>query len=288
MTDKLRLLSLLSRKRRPPTEGTTGEFRPLIPLNLHFFDEGDKTEKPTPRKKKKSREEGQVAKSQEIGTAFLFLVAFFGLRVFAGRILNGVLALFNYQWVMLADVNQIFDAKFSVDIVVFLFQQIILIILPLFLLVMVVGVITNLIQVGWTVTTKPLQPKFSKLNPLKGFKRIFSLQSLITLAKSLLKFALIGAVVYNVLKKELSMIPDLFAMELGQSMGYIGNLVVDMGLMVGALYILIAALDYAYARYKHMKQLKMTKQEIKEEYKNTEGNPQIKGKIRQKMREISQ
>lgn len=263
------------------------DFKTFIPLNLHFFDEGEKTEQPTSRKRSKAREEGQVAKSQEIGTAFLFIATFFALKLFAGSMLDGLLGLFNYPMELIPDMADLFESVYLANLISFLFAQIMLLVLPMFAVVMVVGIVTNLIQVGWKVTTKPLRPKFSKMNPLKGFKRIFSMQTVVTLIKSLLKFGMIGLVIYNLMKDELVMIPAMLDMSLEQAVAYIGDLIINMGLMVGVMYVFIAAIDYAYTRYKHTKSLKMTKQEVKEEYKSIEGNPQIKGKIKQKMREVS-
>ena len=261
---------------------------PPIPVDLRFFaDKSDKTEKPTPRKKQKAREEGQVAKSPEINTAFLFLAAFFTLRASAGWIFDGLLSLYNYEIGLIPDATDLFERVYLSRHIAFLFQNVIMITLPILLVVMVVGVITNIVQVGWKVTSKPMKPKFSKMNPMKGLKRLFSVDILVNLVKSLLKFTVVGMVIYSIINKEIEHIPSLLMMEIGEVVAYIGNLVVDMGLMVGSLFIFIAAVDYAYMRHKHIKGIKMSKQEIKEEYKNSDGNPQIKGKIKQKMREIS-
>jgi flagellar biosynthetic protein FlhB len=145
----------------------------------------------------------------------------------------------------------------------------------------------NLLQVGWKVTGKPLMPKGSKLNPLKGFKRILSMQSLVNLVKSLLKLLVVGVVVYFVVVNEINNIPRLLDMTFEMAVSHIASLVITLGLSIGVLYIFIALFDYAYTKWKHSKDLRMTKQEVKEEIKQQEGNPLIKGKIRQKMREVS-
>jgi len=263
--------------------------RTLIPLNLSFFnDTGEKTEQATPKKKRKARSEGQVAKSQEVSTAAMLLVGFTALSLFAGGILNGILAYFNTNYEMFGP--NMLDYFERVDIarhIAWSLSRVILISLPIFAVTITVGVVINILQVGWEVTFKPLKPKLSKLNPIKGFKRLFSLQAVMNLVKSLLKLAVVGAVVYNVLINEIDSIPALLNMSFVSVIGFVGSLMVRLGLSIGGLYIFIALLDLTYTRWKHAKDLKMSKHEVKEEWKQSEGNPQVKNKIKQKMREVS-
>ncbi|MDR1913288.1 MAG: flagellar biosynthesis protein FlhB [Clostridiales bacterium] len=256
-----------------------------IRINLRFFDE--KTEKATPRKRKKSREEGQVAKSQEVGTAFLFLGAFAMFKIFAGWIYDRVINIFGYGLGLIRDTDMVLDVNFIQGYIPFLFTETLTIAMPIFAAAMIIGIVTNLVQVGWQITPKSIQPKFSKINPLSGFKRMFSAQLFVTLAKSLLKFAVIVIVIYTALRDELGMLIHLPFMGLMESVMYIGNLIVSLGIKVGAWFLFVAAADYAYTRLKHSKDLRMSKQEVKEEFKQAEGNPQVKGKIRSIMRDVS-
>ena len=265
----------------------------LIPLNLQFFKSegggGEKTEKATPKKRNKAREEGQVAKSQEISTAAMLIVGFFALSLFGVGIITGILGMFQHHFQLLGDREYIYNI-YQVDVARHMgwgLGQIILFTMPMFIVTMIVGVVINLLQVGWKVTTKPLKPKFSKLNPLKGFKRIISLQSIMNLVKSLLKLGVVGLVVYFVLIGEMENIPALLNMAFAEAISYIGSLIITLGITIGVLYIFIAALDFAYTKWKHEKDLRMSKHEVKEEWKQAEGNPLIKGKIKQKMREVS-
>lgn len=264
----------------------------LLRLNLQFFAEGggggEKTEKATPKKREKTRDEGEAAKSQEVSTAAMLISGFFALSVFAGRILNGILGMFThnrqfFSFYMIDNFNHVDISRH----IAWGLGQIILMCLPMFIVGMVVGVITNLFQVGWHVTSKPMKPKFSKMNPLKGFKRIFSMQSVMNFVKSMFKLLAVGAVVYTVLISELDVIPSILNMPLTEVLGYIGDLIVTLGLSIGALYVFIALFDYGYTKWKHEKDIKMTKHEVKEEWKQSEGDPQVKQKIRQKMREVS-
>jgi flagellar biosynthetic protein FlhB len=255
-------------------------------MDLSFFN-GDKTEKATPRKREKAREEGQVAKSQEVGTAFMFLGVFTALRVFGGWMFDKIHNLFAFGITLIQDMDVVFDLNHVSGYITWLFSQTLIIAMPVFITAAIVGVLSNLIQVGWKITPKALQPKFSRLNPLAGFKRMFSLQALVTLLKSLAKFSVIALVIYNAVKDELDKLPHLAYMGLGEAVNYVADLIVSLGINVGGWFLAVAAADYAYTRLRHSKDLKMTKQEIKEEFKQTEGNPQIKGRIRSKMRETS-
>jgi len=256
-------------------------------IDLRFFGGGEKTEQPTARKRTKARDEGQVAKSTEISTAFLLLVVFFALRTFAPWMFGRFLDLFAFNIDGIAEFDRAFDIQYFSAFIAEMFMHVMIIAAPIILVSTAVGLVTNIAQVSWHPTIKPLMPKFSKLNPISGLKRMFSVRSLLELVKSLIKLALIGWAVYSMITNRMDELYLLLDMSILHALVVVGNLAVDLGLMVGGLYLLIAAADYAYQRYKHNKELKMTKQEVKEEYKQTEGNPQIKGKIRQKMREVS-
>ncbi|MDR1000668.1 MAG: flagellar biosynthesis protein FlhB [Clostridiales bacterium] len=255
-------------------------------IDLSFFS-GDKTEKATPRKREKAREEGQVAKSQEVGTAFMFLGVFTALRVFGGWMFGKIQNLFGFGVKIVQDIDVVFDLNYVCGYINYLFMQTLIIAMPVFAVAAIVGVLSNLVQVGWKITPKALSPKFNRVNPLSGFKRIFSAQSLVTLLKSLAKFFVIALVIYNTVKDELNKLPHLAYMELGEALLHVSDLIVSMGVSVGGWFLAVAAADFVYTRLKHTKDLKMTKQEVKEESKQTEGNPQIKGRLRSKMREVS-
>ena len=261
-----------------------------MPLDLCFFDQGsgEKTEKATPKKQKKARDEGQVAKSQEISTAVMLIAGFVALGAFGIRMLNGILGIFAFHYYMIP-----FNDPMSISLtqvsrhVAYVFGQVLTIAAPMFIVCAVVGFVSSILQVKWNPTTKPLKPKFSRMNPIKGFKKIISMQSLVNFVKSMLKMIAIGVVVYFTVFSELDSIPSILDMSFVVAVSYIAGLILNFGITIGVLYIFIAIIDYAYTRWKHAKDLRMTKHEVKQEYKEQEGNPQIKGKIRQKMREAS-
>jgi len=217
----------------------------------------------------------------------MLIVVFYALRNFMPWIFERLLSLFTLNLSGISEFDRASDIQYFSRFIADGFMQVIILAAPLMLLSLAVGLVVNIFQVKWHPTLKPLMPKFSKLNPISGLKRMFSMRSVLELVKSLAKLGIIGWAVYTMIASRMEDLFILLDMPILSALMLIGNLAVDLGLMVGALYLLIAAADYAYQRYKHTKDLKMTKQEVKEEYKQTEGNPQIKGKIRQKMREIS-
>jgi len=258
-------------------------------MNLSFFDQAaqEKTEKATPKRRKKAREEGQVAQSQEIGTAVLFIAAFLALRVFVPGIFTRLSEMVTYNFVQIGNVNDVMSIPRISYHIWQMFGQIILLVLPLAMVIMAIGLFINVMQVGWNPTLKPLKPKFSKISPKKGIKKIFSMKIFIELFKTVIKFTVILTVIYFVLIGEIEHLMMLYHYDLMVAVGVVGSILVNVGVTVGILYIFVAGLDYAYNRWKHEKELRMTKQEIKDEYKQTEGDPLIKSKIRQKMRETS-
>ncbi len=270
-------------------------YRFLIRLDLQFFadDEGgEKTEEPTEKKKTDARKEGQVAKSQELSGAINLIVVFLLLRIIGFYTGTRFLELFYWIYEGIPDHVVLTGGRVSVmDFCIYLNRcilQMLLILLPVLLVGFAVSIIVNIVQVKWAPTFKPLQPKFSKLSPLSGMKRLFSAEKLFELLKSVIKIFVIGYMAYITLKDKLGMILLLRNYSLKEGVGMVLDTVLDMGLRIAILYLVVGIGDYAYRRWKHHKDLMMTKQEVKDEYKNQEGDPQIKGKIRQKMREASQ
>lgn len=260
----------------------------MIKINLQLFsDAGEKTEKPTSKRREKAREEGQVAKSMEINSAFLFIFMFMTLHVSGSYLYRNVLDLFKNVYSVYFHKRDIYTVRLMNRLFLEISISMIKILIPIFIVSFILGLIVNILQIGWKVTWKPLKPNFKRINPLSGFKKMFSLRSIVELVKSILKLVIIGSVVYGFIHEQIKNIKGLLNMNYEQVLSYTGNIVVSMALRIGVIYIFIAALDYAYQRYEHEKSLKMTKQEIKEEYKQAEGDPQIKAKIKQKQREIS-
>lgn len=165
--------------------------------------------------------------------------------------------------------------------------RVLLILAPFLLVGFLVCFVADLLQVKWRPTSKPLRPKFSKFNPVSGVKRLFSLNSFVELIKSLLKIGVIAYVVYSYLKKNMPPIFQFYDVSLNQGIMIIGSLVIGLGFRITLFYTIIAILDFVYQKIKFKRDMRMTKQEVKDEYKNMEGDPQVKSKQRQRMMEAS-
>ena len=165
--------------------------------------------------------------------------------------------------------------------------QILITCAPFFAFGFIVTALISVIQVGWKVTGKPLQPKFDKFNPINGFKRIFSKDSIFELIKSILKIFVIIYVAYTSIKGNAQDIFILYEIPLMQAILLCGTVIINAGLKISLVYLVIGLADFTYQKYRFNEDMKMTKQEVKDEFKNTEGNPEIKGRQRQRMREAS-
>lgn len=268
----------------------------ILEYNLGFFAKdgpgGEKTEPASQKKLEDARKEGQVAKSKEVANATGILALFLVLKFWIGNMGTQMLGLFQAIYTRIAEATVMWNGNMPANDMWVLFQEMIYqvfsLIAPIILIAYVVAFVSDLVQVKWKPTSKLLKPKFSKLNPLNGFKRIFSVNSVVELLKSLAKLLLIGAIVYSYLQDKWQDLFLLYNIPLMQAIQMTGELVTDLGIRIAIIYILIAAADYIYQKVKFSKDMRMTKQEVKEEYKQQEGDPQVKGKIRQKMREVSQ
>lgn len=245
----------------------------------------ERTEKPTGKKLSKAREEGQVAKSQEISTTFILFGAL-GVFLFAGPWMFWALSDFMhgvFQNLGTLHLEGISARAFLFEVL----QQVGLILMPLLLVLLILGLAANLLQVGFLFTLKPFVPKLSKFNPITGMKKFVSLKALVELLKSLFKVSFIGGISWLVLRGELDEIPSLMEMNVGQILTYMGTVSLKMIFYVGLGMLVLAAIDFTYQRWQHTKDLMMSKQEVKDEAKQAEGDPQIKGKIRQAQREMA-
>lgn len=262
----------------------------LIRYNLQLFaDEGgDKTEEPTAKKIEDSRKEGQVAKSKEISNAVSLLAIFLCLKIFMGFLSERLLSMFSVYWSRMADYA---TGDFTVLAVGQLLRDVIFYIVicvaPFALVALVIGFLAEKVQFKWMVTTKPLQPKLNKLSPISGFKRMFSKESLFNLVFSIFKIVVFGYVSYTVVKDNLEAFITVYDLNIMDCLGILFDLVMDLGIKITIVYIILGFADLIFQKMKHKKQLRMSKQEVKDEYKNQEGDPKVKGQQRQRMQQAS-
>lgn len=255
-----------------------------LQLDLQLFS-GEKTEPATPKKRQESRQKGQVAKSMEVPAAFILFFSFLAFTIFGGYMKDQTMHVFRsifYDYLLW---------DLTIDNVIVLFEQLavqsLLIITPVLLVTFVIAIFSNYLQIGFLLTGDPLMMKFSKLNPIEGAKKIFGLRSLVDCLKSVLKMSIIGYVVYSTLWGEKSSLMDLASLPVENVMMFVSSITIKLGIKIGLVLIVLALLDYMYQKYEFEKSIRMSKQDIKDEYKKTEGDPQIKGKIREKQRRMA-
>ncbi|MGN1156962.1 MAG: flagellar biosynthesis protein FlhB [Agathobacter sp.] len=267
----------------------------ILKYNLQWFADGEggeKTEPATQKKLEDARKEGKVAKSKDLTQAFELVVLFLLLKIFVGYVGERMVLLFDATIGRMAEFYKVNQAGLFIPAVSSLFTNVILewllIVWPFFVFGFVITFLVTVYQVGWKVSGKTMEPKLSKFNPINGFKRIISKDSLFELVKSIIKVVVILYIAYTSIKDEANNLFVLYEISLNQAVALTGEIIIDVGLKISLIYVAVGLGDYIYQRHKFNEEMKMTKQEVKDEYKNTEGDPQIKGRIRQKMREASQ
>lgn len=248
-------------------------------------DDSEKTEDPTPKRRREAREKGQVLKSKEVNTAALVLISAYALSWFGKRIYTTLFKLFVQTFEELPYTN-LTQGLFLKYFLRFTFIMIVTC-LPILLSVMFTALLVELLQVGVLFTTKTLTPDLNKINPIKGFKRIFSMKSVVELVKGFIKTIVISWVAYTVLRDNMHLIIQTIREPPEVAFTIAGALVLKIAKKVAGAMIIIACIDYFYQRWEFEKSLKMSKQEVKDEYKQTEGDPHIKAKQRQKQRQIA-
>ncbi|WZL74859.1 flagellar biosynthesis protein FlhB [Clostridiaceae bacterium 35-E11] len=258
----------------------------FLQINLQMFN-GEKTEKATPKRRKEARDKGQVLQSKEINSAFILLFTFLVLRSMGNYIYEHMTAFTQNILMEMSNVSNIYTVTGVHRLFISMVIATAKIVIPIVAAAFVTGIIFSYLQVGYLFTTKPLQPKLSKINPVNGFKRLFSLKPLVEFFKSVIKIGAVGYVAFSYLIDEAKNISKILDMEVIQIMGYLGQVTIGITLRAAIILIILAVLDYYYQRWEHEKEMKMSKQEIKEEYKQIEGDPQIKSKIKEKQRQIS-
>lgn len=259
----------------------------MIYMNLQLFAAEEKTEKPTSKRRSDAREEGQVVQSREVSTTLVLIAAFVTMRMFGSYYMS------QFKSVMLDPINYFNKAdsifKFN-NINIYclnVFKAILLLVAPIFIVSIIIALASGYLQIGFLFTTKTLKPKFERLNPIQGIKRIFSMRSIVELAKAIAKLLILGYIAYSYISSQSGAITTLYDMSLEQVLSYIADVVYNIVMRMSAVLIIIAAVDYFFQWRQNEKGLKMSKEEIKQEMKQSEGNPEIKSKIKQKQRQMA-
>lgn len=252
-----------------------------LKFNLQLFSQ-EKTEKATPKKRQEAKKKGQVLKSPEVSSALVLLASFTFIRFWIPFMIERMIGMIEYSlnYLFFEELSFSVALKFSLLVI----EEFVILFGPLGLVVALTGIIANYMQVGSMLTGEPLKMKLSKINPIEGFKRLFSKKSIAQLVKSILKISAIGYMVYIIINNHIGYIPDLMEMDLLSIVARLGETVFKLAFYSGGVMVFIAILDYFYSWWEFEENIKMSKQEIKDEYKQMEGDPQIKGKIKQRQR----
>ncbi len=252
-------------------------------------DDSDKTEEPSEHKLQEAKKKGQVCKSQDITSTLLLAVTtavlgalgakvFWTLGDFAKDIWGQIDSIVRNP---LAERNLLGYWLFSM-------ATFFKILTPLFAAGFLFAIVGNMAQIKFIFSTEPMIPKLSKINPIEGFKKIFSMKSFMELLKQVAKLVVIGLIVYNILKTNIPILASAIDWDIIQTTSFLKTIVKKIINNVLTGMVVLSILDYIIQKKQFMKQMKMSMQELKDEYKDTEGNPQVKGKIKQMMRQAAQ
>ncbi len=246
----------------------------------------DQTEKATPKRLSEARQRGQVARSTELAGAVVFFASVFVLNAFAGSSITGI-----GNVLRSAIANAFTLDTLTIRSVWLLFVQALagagFLLAFLFAVSLVVALAVNFLQVGFLFTLKPLQPSFSKINPLSGFKRIFSKQVVANLAKQLVKLSAVVVLVFGTIAGNLDFFARIGNSSLGQTLVAVSGLIYGIAWKFGLMLVIVALLDYVYERWQYHEGLKMTKQEVKDEARQYEGSPELRGALKRRQREFA-
>ncbi len=249
-------------------------------------DGSEKTEEPTSKRLEDARKKGQIPRSKELTTVLMTLSAAIFLLMYGGVMIQDIMAILNKGLSFSRDIA--FDEQKMFGLVLAIIQDSIYMVLPFVLLMIFIALVAPTLLGGWSFSTQAMAPKFSKLNPVSGIKRMFSANALLELFKALAKFTLVIAMAIFFLYLVFSEILGLGIEPLQIAMAHSGELIIKAFIFVSLSLLIVAAIDVPFQLWNHNRQLKMTKQEVKEEFKQQEGNPEVKGRIRQVQREMSQ
>ncbi|MGN8644983.1 flagellar biosynthesis protein FlhB [Gracilibacillus sp. HCP3S3_G5_1] len=253
-------------------------------LDLQYFA-GEKTEKATPKKRQDVRKKGQVAKSQDVNTAILLFFVFIILLVTGDLLKNTMTNMYSKSFTEYIHHEVTEDELFSMFLDILF--NISIAIAPIMLIAIVAGLASNFMQIGFLFSTEPLKMKLNKIDPIQGAKRIFSARALVELVKSLLKIIVVGVITFSIIwmnRDEMMMLVDK---EVNGALAFFGQMTIQMGIAAAIGLLIISVIDYAYQKYDFEKQNRMSKNDIKDEHKNIEGDPLIKSKIKEKQRQMA-
>lgn len=247
---------------------------------------GEKTEEPSAKRRADFRKKGQVAQSKEVQTAALFTILLIFWVFYMPHFWSSLSELIAF--ILRSSSEFTGTASAVTKLFFYIAKEMALLLSPLFLLVMVVGAFSSLFQIGWLLTSQPLMPDLAKLDPIKGAAKFVSVRSFVDMVKSIAKVVLIGWVAYSTVFNNFREALILIDTSTGATFLYLAKIAALILAKVCGLLILIAFIDFFYTKHEMEEKMKMTKQEVKEEFKEMEGDPYIKSQIRRIQQEMAQ
>lgn len=245
----------------------------------------ERTEQATGKRREEAREKGQVARSQEVVSVGILVASliffYFGGSTMILKTMDVMTT--GFREAARKDLTQDTLTLIIIDYIIKGFG----ILFPMLIAVLIAAILGNVMQFGFMFSSESLQPKIDKISPAKGFKRLFSMRSIVELIKGVLKICIIGGVAYLMIRKEFVNLIPLADQSVWGMLSYLGRVCFNILLATTVVLVFLAALDYAYQRWEFEKSIRMTKQEIKDEFKNTEGDPMIKARIRRIQKEMA-
>lgn len=247
----------------------------------------EKSEKATPKRRSDERKKGNIFQSKDAVSVVVLLTSFYSLQFYFPSIISNLINLINSMFDQIVQIKSL-----SIESIQLIYIQVTIVFLIIALPLLIVSMGTNIIAVGaqtrFLYSMSTIKFKLERLDLLKGIQKLFSLRSLVDLFKSILKILILAAIVYSTLKPRMNSLIGLFDMEFMQVLVFLGQTIMSVVTSVGMFFIFLALADYAYQWYEYEKNIRMSKQDIKEEYRQMEGDPQIKGKIKERQRLMSQ
>lgn len=247
-----------------------------------------KTEKATPKKRRDERKKGHVVMSKDVIAVATLVGSLVMLRVMSGLAVEKAGEIFQSCFQYIAAVSPGMLPVISPELILQCVTTVLTVAAPFLGVTILLNMTATFYQTKLLVTTEPLKPKLSKLNPIQGFKRLFSLNSIVELLKNLLKIAILLFLIFRYFKIAATDFYRFLDMELGQACSILFSHVFNLMLQVAVAFVVVAAADYLYQHWKFEKDMRMTKEEVKEEYKQMEGDPKVKGKIKEIQRRRAQ
>ena len=248
-------------------------------------DKHSRTEAPTPKKRQKEREKGNVARSMDVNSVVVLLAGILVIKFMGENLLSGISHFTSgiYTTLMTIQLTPESTVQYTQNGIWYFFG----VISPILVTIMIMGLASNFGQVGFFYSKKALKPKFSKINPLKGVKRIFSAKSIVELVKGLIKITIISIIGYSVIKSHFYDFYSLSVMTPAAVLSFIAGVLFELSVKIAIVLIFLAAADYAWQNYDYEKNIKMTKQEVKEEQRQESGNSEVKGRVKSLQRQLS-